>query len=90
MNSHELNLLQLAADGELLFHTGTWGGPAGYRWCGVDGTEAGIVPPWEADTLDALADRGMIAVEPRLGPFDRRVSPTQLGMSILHRQQRAA
>ncbi len=90
MTSHDLDLIRLAADGELLFHTGTWGDPAGYRWCGSDGTEAGMVPPWEADALDALADRGLIAIERRRGPFDRRVQATSAGISALTGKQQAA
>lgn len=90
MNDHGLTLIRLAANGELLFHMGTWGGAAGYRWCGPDGTEAGIVPPWEDDVLDALAERGMLTIETRLGPLDRRVVPTRSGMDILDGYPRAA
>lgn len=83
MDRHDRELLQLAADGELLYHKGTWGDPAGYRWRGADGMEAGVVPPWEADHLDALADRGLISIERRLGPFDCRVTTTSAGRSAL-------
>lgn len=83
MTSHELELLQLVANGELLFHKGTWGGLAGFRWRGPDGTEAGIVPPWECDALDGLAGRGLIAIDRRLGPSDCRVRPTHAGLAAL-------
>lgn len=90
MNHHEQELLRQAADGELLYHKGTWGGPAGYRWRGPDGTEAGIVPPWEEDHLDALADRGLISIERKLGPHDCRVTSTSAGWAALEARSRAA
>lgn len=90
MNRHERELLRHAADDELLYHKGTWGGPAGYRWRGPDGAEAGIVPPWEADHLDALVDSGLISIEPKLGPLDCRVTTTSEGLDVLSDRARAA
>jgi hypothetical protein len=83
MTDTELMLLQHAANGGLLFHIGTWGGPAGYRWCGPDGLEAGRVPPAHDDTLERLNDRGLIAITPRTGPLDRRVVATPTGLATL-------
>lgn len=83
MTDHELRLLRYAADDELLFHTGSWGGPAGYRWQGPDGGEAGQVPPWDEPVLDRLADRGLITVEARRGPLDRRVMLSQAGAAAV-------
>lgn len=90
MNHHERELLRHAADDDLLYHKGTWGDAAGYRWRGPDGTEAGTVPPWEADRLDALADRGLINIEHKLGPHDCRVTTTSAGRDILSDRARAA
>lgn len=89
MNSRELQALEHTAAGELLFHRG-WGASAGYRWCGPDGTEAGAVPPSEADALDQLACSGLITIEPRLGPVDRRVFLTPTGATALHGLAHAA
>ncbi len=90
MNDRELLSLQHAASGELLFHKGTWGGPPGYRWRGPDGAEAGQVPPWEDQILEGLAGRGLIRVEPRLGPADRLVSATVTGLATLSGLSHAA
>ena len=83
MNDHELNALQQVAADEVLFHPGTWGGPAGYRWRGPDGAEAGLVPPRVTDVLDRLASLGMVRPERRLGPLDRRLFLTQAGAAAL-------
>lgn len=83
MRDRELQPLLHAANQELLFHKGTWGGPAGYRWRGPDGVEAGQVPLWEDNVLDLLADRGLITVEPRLGPADCQVAATPAGLAAL-------
>ncbi|MGH3519528.1 MAG: hypothetical protein ACRDQ7_19330 [Haloechinothrix sp.] len=83
MTDHELLPLRHAAAGELLFHTGQWGGPSGYRWRGPDGSEAGQVPPWEAEELDRLADCGLIAIERRFGPGDRPITATDAGIAAL-------
>lgn len=85
MDDKTLLPLHHAADGELLFHTGRWGAPPGYRWRGPDGDEAGQVPFWEADELDRLRELGLIAVEARRGPAHRRVTATPRGMALLHR-----
>ncbi len=83
MTDRELARLQDVAEGKLLFHTGRWGGPAGYRWRGPDGAEAGTVPPWQEVELDRLRDLGLIAIETRRGPFDRLVTITAHGLSAL-------
>lgn len=89
MNDRELQALEHTAAGELLFHKG-WGGAVGYRWRGPDGTEAGAVPTWETEALDHLAGCGLIAIEPRLGPSDRRVLLTPTGAIALHGLPQAA
>lgn len=76
-------LLTYAAQGRLLFHTGLWGGPAGYRWCGSDGMEAGLVSPAETEVLDQLVYRGLISVVPQRGPAYRRVVVTPAGRTAL-------
>lgn len=83
MDTHELHLLTLAAAGGLLFHKGTWGGPPGYQWCDSYGEEAGCVPPQDCHDLDALADRGLIGIEHRLGPLPCHVFPTDAGLRAL-------
>lgn len=75
--------LQHAAAGKLLFHTGRWGGHPGYRWCDQDGCDAGEVPQWEADALDDLSRDGLIAIEHRMGPLERRVFVTDRGRTTL-------
>jgi len=86
MNDQELSALGYAAANELLFHGGTWGGPPGYRWRGQDGAAAGLVPQWATDILDALARRGLIRTERRLGPLDVGVTATPSGLAILGTQ----
>lgn len=83
MNDHELSALQQVAADELLVHPGTWGGPAGYRWRGPDGTEAGQVPQPETDVLDRLSTLGLVQAERRLGPLDRRLLLTKAGAAAL-------
>lgn len=90
MTDRELLPLLHAAAGELLFHTGQWGGPPGYRWRGPDGAEAGQVPPWESEELDRLRARGLISVERRLGPFDRPINATDEGLAALAASKTAA
>ncbi|MQA64091.1 MAG: hypothetical protein GEU86_22145 [Actinophytocola sp.] len=89
MTDRDLIPLQDVAAGNLLFHTGRWGGPAGYRWCGPDGEEAGQVPGWEEVQLDRLRTLGLIAIETRRGPFDRKVTVTAQGLAELHLAQAA-
>lgn len=83
MKDYELTALRQVADREVLFHAGTWGGPAGYRWRGSDGAEAGLVPQSHADTLDRLSKLGMITPERRLGPLDRELTVTRTGTEAL-------
>jgi hypothetical protein len=83
MTDHRTRFLGCVAEGRLLFHTGLWGGPAGYRWCGPDGNEAGLVSPWETEMLDQLVYRGLIRVEPCPGPAYRRVVTTPAGLAAL-------
>lgn len=85
MNDRELSALrEVAADG-VLFHPGTWGGPAGYRWRGPDGSEAGLVPQRHTDALDRLTKLGLIKPERRLGPLARRLVLTAAGANALGR-----
>ncbi|HKS46495.1 MAG TPA: hypothetical protein VJT49_15560 [Amycolatopsis sp.] len=90
MNDQELTALQHVADNEVLFHRGMWSGPAGYRWRGPDGIEAGSVPQWETEVLDLLIFRGMIRTERRLGPLDRELAVTPTGEAALGRLAAAA
>jgi hypothetical protein len=90
MNDDEVRALRQVAAKELLFHRGTWGGPAGYRWRGPDGTEAGQVPPCETEVLDRLSGRGLISTERRRGPLDRCLTVTPAGMAALGNLVRAA
>lgn len=89
MTDMELALLEQAAQGGLLFHTGSWGGSAGYRWCGPDGEEAGVVPRTQDLELERLQGRGLIEVTPRTGPLDRRVVATSAGLAALPSAPRA-
>lgn len=84
MTDQELLPLHHAADGELLFHTGRWGCPAGYRWRGPYGEEAGQVPVEENEQLERLRDLGFIAIEDRPGPTPRKVMVTAQGLTALH------
>ncbi|GAA5122608.1 hypothetical protein [Haloechinothrix salitolerans] len=83
MTDRELEPLHDAAAGNLLFHTGRWGGPAGYRWRGPDGDEAGLVPSWQELELDRLRGLGLVVIEPGRGPFDRKVTVTERGIAAL-------
>jgi len=83
MKHDELIALRQVADRQVLFHAGTWGGPAGYRWRGSDGAEAGQVPQWHMEVLDRLASQGMIAIERRRGPLDREITVTSVGTEKL-------
>ena len=90
MNGTERVALEHVAAGGVLFHPGTWGGPEGYRWRGQDGGSAGMVPEWENDLLDHLAVRGLIAIERRLGPLERKVAMTRAGWAALEGTPAAA
>jgi len=83
MSELDLTALSYVAANEVLFHRGTWGGPPGYRWRGHDGTEAGVVPQAVTDALDALAGRGLITTERRLGPLDVGLTLTPSGAAAL-------
>jgi hypothetical protein len=83
MNDPELSALRQVAANEVLFHPGTWGGPAGYRWSGPDGTEAGLVPQRETDVFDRLATLGLVRTARRLGPLDRPLVLTPAGTATL-------
>lgn len=71
--------LEHVASGHVEFHTGAWGGPAGFRWRGVDG---GAPISWH-DVLERLEARRLIEIEHRLGPLERRVSVTTDGIAVL-------
>lgn len=90
MNERELAALEHAAAGELAYHTGRWGGPAGYRWRGSDGAESGILPQSESLVLDGLAGHGLIATERSLGPLPRKVLLTPIGLAVLAGRRQAA
>ena len=79
MNDRARQVLEQVASGDVEFHTGAWGGPAGYCWRGA----AGRVPlAWDGE-LARLEASHLIAIEPRLGPLERRVSVTTDGMAAL-------
>jgi len=71
--------LAQVASGHVEFHTGAWGGPAGYHWCGVG---SGVPGTWEC-VLERLEAKHLIAVEQRLGPLERAVSITSDGLAAL-------
>jgi pimeloyl-ACP methyl ester carboxylesterase len=78
MDDRARQALEQVASGHVEFHTGAWGGPAGYRWRG-----AGAVPiPWDG-VLARLEAQQLIAIEQRLGPLERRVSVTRVGITAL-------
>jgi hypothetical protein len=79
MDERTLHALAQVASGDVEFHTGAWGGPAGYRWRGVAG---GSPIPWDG-VLERLEAKHLIAVEPRLGPLERRVRVTPDGIALL-------
>lgn len=83
MTEQQSRFLAYAAEGRLLFHTGLWGGAAGYRWCGRDGDEAGQVTQWDTDLLDRLVLRGMLRIEPQAGPSYLKVRVTPAGQAAL-------
>lgn len=83
MTEQELSALSYVAANQVLFHQGAWGGPPGYRWRGQDGAEAGLVPPWATDVLDALARRELIRTERHLGPLDVGLTLTPSGTAAL-------
>ena len=77
MDDRARQALEQVASGHVEFHTGAWGGPAGYRWLGAAGSV-----PWD-DELERLEAKHLIAVEQRLGPLERRVSVTSDGLAAL-------
>lgn len=79
MDDRARQALEQVASGHVEFHTGAWGGPAGYRWRGTDG---GAPISWDG-VLERLEARRLIVVEQRLGPLERRVSVTLDGMAAL-------
>lgn len=90
MTDFELQMLQQAADGELLLHNRAWGTNAGYLWRGPDGTSAGTVPADAEAALERLAALGYITTEHRLGPHECRVFTTLEGLAVLEGRARAA
>jgi hypothetical protein len=79
MDDRARQALEQVASGHVEFHTGAWGGPAGYRWRGV----AGVVPIiWDGE-LERLEAKHLIVIEQRLGPLERRVSVTSHGIAAL-------
>lgn len=80
MNDRARQALEQVASGHIEFHTGAWGGPAGYRWQGA----AGAVPITWGSELERLEANDLIAIEQRLGPLERRVSVTSHGIAALN------
>lgn len=78
MDDKALHALEQVASGHVEFHTGAWGGPAGYCWRG-----AGSVPNTWDYVLARLEAKHLIAIEQRLGPLERRVSVTSDGAAAL-------
>ena len=83
MTRNDLNALRHAAAGLLLFHSGLWGAPAGYRWAAPDGSSAGQVPQWESEALDLLERRGLVSIRPVIGARESAVAATALGRDML-------
>jgi hypothetical protein len=79
MDDRARRALEEVASGHVEFHTGAWGGPAGYRWRGVAG---GVPTTWDGE-LERLEAKHLIAIEQRLGPLERRVSVTSVGIAAL-------
>ena len=79
MDDRALEALRQVACGHVEFHTGAWGGPAGYRWRGVAG---GVPNTWDNE-LERLEAQHLIAIEHRLGPLERRVNVTSHGLAAL-------
>jgi hypothetical protein len=79
MDDRARQALEEVASGHVEFHTGAWGGPAGYRWSGAAG---GVPNPWDGE-FERLEARHLIAIEQRLGPLERRVSVTPDGIAAL-------
>jgi hypothetical protein len=77
MNDRARQALEQVASGHVEFHTGAWGGPAGYRWQGAAGPIT-----WD-DELERLEAKHLIVIEHRLGPLERRVSVTSHGIAAL-------
>lgn len=90
MTDFELQMLQLAADGELLVHNRAWGTNVGYLWRGRDGAAAGTVPANREAALERLARLGYITTEHRMGPHDCRVFATLTGLAVLECLTQAA
>jgi hypothetical protein len=83
VTNEEIRALRHAAEGQVLFHNGLWGAPAGYRWSAPDGSSAGRVPQWESEVLDLLVRRGLIAVDPVTGARDGVLAATGAGLAAL-------
>jgi hypothetical protein len=79
MNDSARQALEQVASGHVEFHTGAWGGPAGYCWRGVAG---GVPITWNGE-LERLEAKHLIAIEQRLGPLERRVNVTSQGIAAL-------
>jgi len=79
MDDRALHALEQVASGDVEFHTGAWGGPAGYRWRGV---ACGGPIPWDG-VLERLEAKHLITIEHRLGPLERRVRVTSDGIALL-------
>jgi hypothetical protein len=79
MDDRARKALEQVASGHVEFHTGAWGGPAGYRWRGGAG---GIPITWIGE-LEWLEANHLIAIEQRLGPLERRVNVTSHGIAAL-------
>ncbi|PPK70934.1 hypothetical protein V5P93_002794 [Actinokineospora auranticolor] len=83
MTETVLTALRDIADESVLFHSGLWGGPSGYRWASAEGTASGHVPQWEADAIALLVRRGLVRIEKAAGAQDDRVRLTTRGAGML-------
>jgi hypothetical protein len=83
MTDNELRALRHAAQGEVLFHNGLWGGPAGYLWAAPDGSEAGHLPQWESEALQLLERRRLVTVRRAVGARELAVVATTAGLDAL-------
>lgn len=83
MTDNELRALRHAAKGEVLFHNGLWGAPAGYLWASPDGSASGHLPQWESEALHLLERRRLVAVRSAVGARDLAVVATDAGVDAL-------
>lgn len=83
MNTSELHALGDVANQVVRYHSGLWGGPAGYRRGKPADNSTDTVAAWEQSALDLLVRQHLVAFEPRLGVQDALVIVTDAGRRAL-------